>query len=87
MRFDAAKISRITTKSRFRSTCERRAVRKGPHIVTVKAKRLTSQPAWESVIPRSRASSGRSPMMRNSVVMRTKPDSARSRIGRLVPCD
>lgn len=73
----AAKTSRIATNRRLRSTCDSAAVSKGPDSITVNANRVTSWPAADTEMDRSRASSGSSPTIRNSVETMTKAATAR----------
>src|SRR5690606_36623242 len=48
---------------------------------TVKAKRVTSKPAWGMLKARSRAIPGSRPTMMNSVVSTVKPAADKSRMG------
>ncbi|KPY07795.1 LysR family transcriptional regulator [Pseudomonas coronafaciens pv. oryzae] len=82
---EAANISRMTINVRLRSRCESMAVSGGPNSITVKAKSVTSKPAVEIEIPRSRANDGSSPIMRNSVVTITKPAKARIAMDKPAP--
>ena len=63
------------------------AVSGGPNSITVKANRVTSSPALEIEMPRSRASAGSRPMMRNSVVTITNPARARMAMDRPAPVE
>ncbi len=84
---EAAKISRMTMNVRLRSRCESMAVSGGPKSITVKANSVTSKPAVEMEIPRSRAIEGNRPMMRNSVVTITKPARARIAMDKPAPVE
>ncbi|MNG13160.1 hypothetical protein D3C84_968210 [compost metagenome] len=67
-----AKISMMMMNRRLRSMCASAAASGGPNSITVKANKVTSWPAVEIEISRSRARAGNRPMMRNSVVTMTK---------------
>ncbi|CAB3871827.1 hypothetical protein LMG26686_03009 [Achromobacter mucicolens] len=69
---------------RLRSMLAMRAVSRGPVAATVKANSVTSRPAWETVTFRSRASPGKRPTIRNSVVRTVKPAAERSRMGKSI---
>jgi len=75
--FDAANRTRIATNKRLRLTLASQAVRKGPHSMTTMANRVTNWPALDTAMPRSRASAGSKPTIRNSVVTITKAATAR----------
>ena len=72
-----AKTSRMATNRRLRSTCASAAVSGGPASMTVKANSATSCPACGTDTPKSRASAGIRPTIRNSVETMTKAARAR----------
>src|SRR5476651_2057858 len=73
---------RIEINSLRRSNLAKYAVRNGPNAATVKANKVTSNPAWGIVTSRSRASAGNRPTMMNSVVSTVKPAADNRRMGR-----
>ncbi|MNR45037.1 hypothetical protein D3C85_1638470 [compost metagenome] len=78
---DAANTSKMPTNRRLRSKRAAQAVRNGPKQATVKANRVTSKPAWDTLTSRSRAMPGSRPTMTNSVVSTVKPAAASNKIG------
>ncbi|KVM56639.1 hypothetical protein WJ58_13160 [Burkholderia ubonensis] len=66
----------------MRSTCDKAAVRNGPNSITVNANSVTSCPAVEIEMRRSRASAGSKPTVRNSVVTMTNAEIAGSAMDR-----
>ena len=82
---DRANTTRIATNSFLRSRCDSQAVSGGPNSMTVKANSVTSWPAAEIEIPRSRDSAGSRPTIRYSVVTMTKAAIARIRIEMAAP--
>ncbi|KVN67930.1 hypothetical protein WM03_31735 [Burkholderia ubonensis] len=66
----------------MRSTCDKAAVRNGPNSITVNANGVTSFPAVEIEMRRSRASAGSKPTIRNSVVTMTNAEIAGSAMDR-----
>ena len=74
---DRANTSRMATNSGLRGRWASTAVSGGPKSITVKANRVTSRPAAEMDICRSRARLGNRPTMRNSVVTMRNAEKAR----------
>ncbi|KVO31482.1 hypothetical protein WJ74_21910 [Burkholderia ubonensis] len=66
----------------MRSTCDKAAVRNGPNSIIVNANSVTSCPAVEIEMRRSRASAGRKPAIRKSVVTMTNAEIASSAMDR-----
>jgi len=79
--FDAPNSANTPMNSRLRFTLAISAVSSGPVAATVKANRVTSKPAWDTVTCRSRASGGNRPTIRNSVVRTVNPATDSKRMG------
>ena len=78
---DSANTTSTPMNSALRSRCDSQAVSGGPNSITVKANRVTSWPASEIEMPRSRDKAGSRPTIRNSVVTMMKAATARIRMG------
>src|SRR5450830_220063 len=72
---------RMLINKRLRGKRAQYAVRNGPNAATVKANKVTNNPAWDTLTFRSRAIDGSRPTMTNSVVNTVKPAADSSRMG------
>ena len=73
----------MATNRRLRPTGASQAVSGGPASATTRANSVTSWPAAAALVPRSRASAGSRPTIRNSVVTMTKAATASTAVAAL----